>query len=146
MALTYVQVASFPTVFDFPVYNASGTDIPAGSALSLDTGNLMTNAASSVTGIYVVISPAGANPPKALGFAVDTIKTLSTGKCRGPGGIASAICDGAVTANAIVDASEAVAGAVKTHAAGKFSIALALATGADLDQIPVLVLGANTNA
>lgn len=147
MATTNVQMASFPTVYDFPVYNASAsTDIPAGSCLSIDSGNLMSNSLSSVTAICVVASPTGSNPAVSIGIAVETIKAGSHGRCRGPGGIAVAICDGAVTAGTVVDASTAVAGSVKAHTAAKYSIAVALATGADTDTIPVLVTGPCPNA
>lgn len=146
MATTNVQMAQFPTVYDIPVLNKTGSDIDAGTVLSIDSSNLMSNALTSVTAVCVKPSPTGSDPALAFAVALDAIKDGQTGRARGPGGIALVKCDGAVTAGTVVDASATTAGRVKAHTAAKYSFAYALATGADADFIPALILGPAPNA
>lgn len=139
MATTNMQVASQWLASDIPVYNySSSTDIAANTVVAVDATNTVNNGTTN-TGIGIVLPSTGGNPTLCIGVTVEVVKASQTGRVRTVGGIATVVCDGAVTANTIVDASASVAGRVAAHTAGKNSIGIALMTGADGDTIDILV-------
>lgn len=142
MSTANTQAASFPNAQRIPAYNASGTDIPANTAVIVDSTNTMNNSASTPqTAIAVALPATGGNPSLCIGITASVIPAGGNGIVAGPGQIQPAVADGVITAGNICDASPTggKAGMVKAHTSGQPSIGIALATSADGDTIPVLV-------
>lgn len=138
MALQF-QLASTPCATDFPFYNYSGTDIPAGVSVQADAVNIL--GAAGVPGIGVV--PVGATGNVIVGVTMEVIKAGSYGRVRCFGPIVQTFSDGVCTANGIVDGSATASriGFAKAHAAGKFQMGIALNTTIDQDPVLVMLVG-----
>ena len=149
MATTNVQMGKDPSQRLIAVYNAGTTDIPANQAVIIDASNILDNAGVK-NQIAVTLPTDTTNPSVCLGITNVLIpaKTEGTVIPANSGQMAIGTCDGAVTAGTVVDNSvtSTKTGRIKTHTAGKYSLALALATGADGDEIPVLMSHAAPNA
>jgi len=143
MATANIQEASLPTAYDISVYNAGTTDIPAHTTLVIDSSNLMDNGITGKNNLAVVVPAATAG---LLAFAVsrEIIPAKKTGRAWGPGAIALVTCQGAVTGGTYVGTSGSVAGAVATYTNANPYLGLALTTGADTDEIPVLLVPGTT--
>lgn len=136
MTFANIQVSDTPGATDYPFLNNSGADIPADTVVALDT--TISDALSSKTGIGITLPSTGGNPSPCVGVTIDAIPNGGGGRVRCFGPISNGKCDGAITVGAAVDASPTVAGRIKSHAAGKFQIGLALVTGADGETIPFM--------
>ena len=87
------QIPSFPvTGGDFTVYNAALTDIPAGSAVVVDTAN----PPSGATPIGALLQTASGSVAEPLGILVEVLKAGGVARCRRLGTY-PAIASGTVT-------------------------------------------------
>ena len=138
MAATDFFDGRYPcSIPDLSVYNASGSDIPVGSVVSLDTGNLL---GASQGAIGVVIAPAAVTT-KPLGVVVEVIKATGYGRIQSVSGTCVwCIADsgGAITAGSVVGCSGAVAGAVAAYTPTDPYLGIAMTTTASTAD-PILV-------
>ncbi len=137
MSATYDQLAQTPLASDETFKNYSGSDIPANTAVALDTTNYVGD--SLGTTIPGIILPAtGGNPSLCVGITMDKIKAGQVGRVR-PLGTAYAIANGTITPGQTVDADVTTAGRILAHTAAKASLGQARSGGASGDPILVFV-------
>ncbi len=132
MAATDFLTPRFPiTGADIPVKNTTGSSMPSGSLVKLDTANPVSATQSQ---IGVVLTSAVTD--FAFGFLVETIPAGGTGRCQVEG-LAVGIALGAISVGAIVGPS-ATAGQVTTYTATDPAIGQAVTAAASAAD-PILI-------
>ena len=122
---------------DFPFFNFTGSTIPVGTTVKVDTGHVL-----GATQYGVAITPTAATTDTPLGVTVNAIPNGGQGSVQTIDGTAVwGITDasGAITAGAQVMPS-ATAGTVKAYAAtGNALVGVALSTTANTGD-PILIM------
>lgn len=136
--LRYVQLASVPSAYDVSVYNAGTTDIPAFTAVVIDSSNIMEDTDMTLNTIAVA-KPAATAGLTAFAVTKEIIKAKGTGRAWGPGAVATAIAEGTVTQGTFVGTSGTTAGSLATATVNVPYVGLALATAATTEYFPVLL-------
>jgi hypothetical protein len=141
MTVTW-QLAKTPLPSDLPFYNYGGTDIPADTAVMLDTTNIMGTAGD---GVGVALPTAAAAIPLGVGVTQETIKAGgSAGRVRTQGiAQVTALC--VINAGQVVQMSTTAGhlGQVEAKGAGNPQLGIALTSAQDGDSLLVLLQFAN---
>lgn len=118
---------------DDAAYNATGSDIPAGTTVKIDTANPMSGSQGAPG---VVTATLNAVP---YGITVETLKSKAYGRVQ-RGGRANTFASGAVTVGDVVQCD--ASGQVKTQSAGEPQLGIALtntANAADPIQVAIAI-------
>jgi hypothetical protein len=143
----FLQLAQTPSPFDIPVRNYGNTDIPANTAVVLDTTNYV-NAATLDDGIGVMLPATGVAGPLAIGITMETLKAGgSAGRLRPAAPTAFGVAHNTVNVGSVVDAENVAAheGQIVAHVAGKPQLGIALTQAADGDNVLVLLAATGAN-
>ena len=129
--------------FEVAFMNNTGADIPSGSAVVLDTTNVLGGTALTPYAVSCML-PASAGGAQGGGIGITMFDTPAgaSGLVR-VYGTAVGVSDGAITAGARVRASDTALkmGRVKACAAGEAQFGIALNTTVDADPVLVLFRG-----
>jgi hypothetical protein len=128
---------------DISVLNYGGSDIPANTAVLIDT----TNVQSGDKNPGVVVPSSGGGVVGTLGITVETIKANAASAGRvAVVGVIQATADGSITAGGYVQASDTSTkmGRVKAKGAGLEQLGQALNTASDGQLVLVLLCKAAT--
>src|SRR5690242_14198830 len=101
-----LQLSDTPAGTDFAFLNLTGTDIPAGCAVGVDTAHVISAANQTQQGIAVALPSADGGT--VIGVAMETLKNGQPGRVRCFGPIAIMTADGAITGNGYVMATNDV--------------------------------------
>ena len=143
------QFANTPGVLKIGVKNKTGATLKAGTAVVLDTNNLIADASATTDGIYVAAPSGTDGAAGVIGVLLADVIDGATGDAvpRSSGAIVAMKADGSITAGAqlmaTTDSSAGhTPGDAKTLSGGRPQLGLALTTAADLEQVLVLLCDA----
>ncbi len=149
MSLWTVQLAQNPSGTDFAFVNCSTVDIPAGTAVIIDSTNALGSGnTTNVDGIAIALP--SADGQQCVGVTMEIIKARggasgtpgAGGRVRCYGPIVAMTAAAAITAGAVV-MNETVTGNAKAQTAAKAQLGIALTTAVGaLDPVMVMLGGA----
>lgn len=138
-SLANAQIATTPGADGgIAVYNAGTTDIPAFTAVIVDTSNIMESTDVTLNMLAVKTATAAAGQTALVTRMV--IPAKKTGTCFGVGSLARGIAQGTVTVSTYVGTSGTTSGSLATATAAAGYVGLALATAATGEEFPFLYI------
>jgi hypothetical protein len=138
-SLAYAQIATTPGADGgIAVYNAGTTDIPAHTAVIVDTSYIMES--TDVTLNMLAVKTATATAGQTAFVTRMVIPAKKTGTCFGVGAIARGIAQSTVTAGTYVGTSGTTSGSLSTASAASGYVGFALATVATTEEFPFLYI------
>jgi hypothetical protein len=141
-SLAYAQIAAQPLGTDISVYNSSGADIAAFTAVSVDSSHIMESTDLTLNMLGVMVT-AAAVTNVSIGITCEIIPAGGTGRVR-CFGIGVGIASGTVTQGTYVGASGATAGTLATYTGTDPYTGIALATAATTELFPILITPGHT--
>ena len=141
----FLQISEQASDLDYTFLNYQAADIPAYSAVIIDTANAL-SVNNVVDGVAVKL-PAAANGQSCIGFTMTTIPGTNTtggppgaGRVRLPGPIMKAVATAAITAGARVMTDATGNGTVITKTAGLPELGIALSSAINSGDEVLLML------
>lgn len=137
----HFQMGGTPSYTDFPFHNYGGSDIAAGSAVAVDSTNVVDGASKDGVGCML---PASAGDP-VVGVTLETIKAGARGTVRCFGPIAQMTAGtGGTTAGSYVEAN--TDGTAIPYVTNHAALGIALTTSAATESCLVLLVGSPAQA
>jgi hypothetical protein len=139
MAVTW-QFANTPLPSDIPVVNYGVTDIPAFTAVVIDTTNYIQSATAN-DGIGVKLPTTNSASQYCCGVLMETAKAGGTAARMRTQGLVKCVASGAVTVGQAVNIEDASGheGQVETLDTGDPMMGLAVSTAADGEDVLILL-------